>query len=84
MISTGTGGGMQGAVDRLLALERALDDVRFAGRLLTERVDVDEWRGPARTAFDAAGSELPALLRSAEEALERERGRALLLLAAGR
>jgi hypothetical protein len=77
------GDGMEGAVDRFLAIERALDDVRFAHRLLTGRVDVDGWRGPARTAFDAARSELPSLLRSAEAALERERGRALLLLAAG-
>ena len=75
---------MQAAVDRLRALERALDDVRFAHRLLSDRVDVDEWRGPARTAFDEARRDLPALLRSAEAALERERARALLLLAAGR
>ena len=69
---------MQGTVDRLLAIDRALDDVRFAHRLLTERIDVDEWRGPARSAFDAARSELPALVRSAEAALERERDRAVL------
>ena len=74
---------MQGDADRLLAIERALDDVRFARRLLTERIDVDEWRGPARNAFDTARSELPALIRSAEAALEQERGRALLRLSAG-
>jgi hypothetical protein len=74
---------MQGAVDRLLAIERALDDVRFAHRLLTERVDVDQWRGPARSAFDDARIELPALVRAAESALERERGRALLRLTSG-
>ena len=74
---------MQGGVDRLLAIERALEDVRFAHRLLTERVDVDEWRGPAKSAFEAARSELPALVRTAEAALERERGRALLRLHAG-
>ncbi len=71
---------MQGAVDRLLAIERALEDVRFAHRLLTERIDVNEWRGPARSAFDTARSELPALIRSAEAALEREQSRALLRL----
>ena len=75
-------GGVQGAVERLAAIERALDDVRFASRLLTERIDVDEWRGPARSAFDTARSELPALIRSAEAALERERDRALLRLGA--
>ena len=74
---------MQGALDRMLAIERALDDVRFAHRLLTERIDVDEWRGPARSAFDAARSELPALVRSAEAALDRARDRALLGLASG-
>ena len=75
---------MQAAVDRLLELERALDDVRFAHSLLTDRVDVDGWRGPARSAFDDARRDLPALLRSAEESLDREHARALLLLAAGR
>lgn len=74
---------LHGAVDRLLAVERALGDVRFARRLLTERIDVDAWRGPARSAFDEARSELPALVRAAEEAVERERVHALLQLAAG-
>ena len=74
---------MQGAVDRLLAVERALDDVRFAERLLLDRIDVDSWRGPARTAFDAARSDLPALLRTALNALERERCRAQLAVTAG-
>jgi hypothetical protein len=74
---------MHGAGDRLLAVERALDDVRFAQRLLLERIDIDAWRGPARSAFDEARTELPALVRSAEEAVERERARTLLLLAIG-
>jgi hypothetical protein len=73
---------MQGALDRVLAVERALDDVRFAERLLLDRIDVGSWRGPAREAFDSARNDLPALLRCAAAALERERGRALLAVAA--
>jgi hypothetical protein len=74
---------MQGSVDRLLRIERALDDVRFAHAVLTEQVDVGEWRGPARSAFDAALSELPGVVGFAESVLDRERERTLLLLAAG-
>ena len=74
---------MQGALDRLLAVERALDDVRFAERLLLDRIDVDSWRGPARSAFDAARSDLPALVTIAHAALERERCRSQLAVTAG-
>lgn len=70
---------MDGRVDWLQGVERALDDVRFAQALLTRRVGADQWCGPARSGFDAALHELPPLVRSAESALERERGRVLLL-----
>ena len=69
---------MDDSVNRLLALGRALDDVRFASALLTGRLDPGAWRGPARRAFDEAGRELPELVRAAEAALERERQRSLL------
>jgi hypothetical protein len=73
---------MESTVDRVLAIDRALSEVRSAHRLLTERIDVDAWRGPARSAFDSASSELPVLVGTAESALERARDAAMLLLSA--
>ncbi len=74
---------MGSGVDRLLAIERALDDVQFAERLLGHPIDVQTWQGPARRAFDDAWNRLPVLVRSAEAALERERDRAVRLAGRG-
>jgi hypothetical protein len=71
---------MPSALDRLLALDRALDDVRSAERALGGRGELASWRGPAHAAFVRAFDEIPPLLRSAGAALERDRARALLAL----
>jgi hypothetical protein len=73
---------MPAEADRLLALDRALEDARLAARMLPDRGDLMSWRGPAHDAFVQAFDALPPLLRAAEAALERERNRALLLLSA--
>jgi hypothetical protein len=70
-------------LDRLLSLDRALDDVRFADRTLIDREVFASWRGPARDAFVEAFDALPPLLRSAAAALERERRAAALVLLDG-
>ncbi|MDQ4138127.1 MAG: hypothetical protein M3116_04695 [Actinomycetota bacterium] len=75
---------MTAEVERMLAIERALDDVRFAERMLLDPDEPASWRGPARDAFVQAAGELPGFLRSAEAALERERTRALLAVRAER
>lgn len=73
---------MQGGVERLLALDRAIDEVRFAERLLLPSVGPGCWRGPASDAFVRASDELPLLLHRAATALERERTRTALLTGA--
>ena len=67
-------------LDRLLAVDRALEDVRFAERTLVDREVFASWRGPARDAFVVAFDALQPLLESAEAALEQERRRAALVL----
>ncbi|MFC0680376.1 hypothetical protein ACFFGH_21295 [Lysobacter korlensis] len=73
---------MAAGLDRLIALERALDDVRIAVRMLPDGAAFSSWRGPAHDAFVQAFSGLPGLLHSAAASLDRERSRALLELRA--
>jgi hypothetical protein len=71
---------MPAGLDRLLAVDRALHDVRFAQLLLLDPAENGAWRGPAHDAFLEALETIRGLLRIAETALERERTRAQLAL----
>ena len=73
---------MPAELDRLLALDRALQNVRFAERMLVDREVFASWRGPASQAFAEAFDALPELLRSAAVALDRDRDRTMLALRA--
>jgi hypothetical protein len=64
-------------LDRVFAVDRALDDIRAAERLMPDLDAVGSWRGPAQMAFTEASGALVWLLHSAGAALERERERAL-------
>jgi hypothetical protein len=63
---------MRGSAERMIALQRLLDEVRAAARMLDPESPSYEWRGPARSAFDGARESLRRPLRSAQDALERE------------